>query len=127
MKTSIKNIAIAFALITSFAFSAHADDKAAKKSTGFGTGIYATKKGNINVLVDKVNQEKPTVIVLENNKGDVLYREVVEKEKTNFGRSLNLNELEAGKYQLKVSSNGETQSKSFELNEQKTERILTVN
>ena len=127
MKTYIKNIAVAFAFVASFAFAAHADDKAAKKSTGFGTGIYSTKGGKINVLVDKVNQDSPTIIVLKNSLGDIVYREVVEKGSQKFGRSLNVNELEAGKYEIQVTSNGETQSKSLQLTEQKTERVLTIN
>ncbi|MBE9460748.1 hypothetical protein [Dyadobacter subterraneus] len=127
MKTYIKNIAVAFAFVASFAFSAHADDKATKKSTGFGTGIYPTKGGKINVLVDKVNQETPTVLVLKNSSGDIVYREVIGKGNQKFGRALNLNDLEAGKYEIQVTSNGETQSKSLQLTEQKTERVLTIN
>ncbi|MCF0058104.1 hypothetical protein [Dyadobacter sp. CY356] len=127
MKTYIKNIAIAFALVTSFAFTANADDKATKKSTGFGTGIYSTKGGKINVLVDKVNQDSPTILLLKNDQGEVVYREVIEKGSQKFGRSFNLNDLEAGKYEIQVTSNGETQSKSLQLTEQKTERVLTIN
>ena len=127
MKTYIKNIAIAFAVVTSFAFNAHAEDKSTKKSTGFGTGIYSTKGGKINVLVDKVNQDSPTILLLKNDQGEVVYREVIEKGSQKFGRSLNLNDLETGKYEIQVTSNGETQSKSLQLTEQKTERILTIN
>jgi hypothetical protein len=127
MKNSIKSIVVAFALVTSFAFSASAEDKNTKKSTGFGTGIYSTKSGKINVLVDKVNQDSPTVLLLKNHQGEVVYREVVEKGSQKFGRLLNLNDLEAGQYEIKVSSNGETQSKTFQLTEQKTERVLTIN
>ena len=72
MKTYIKNIAIAFALVTSFALNAHAEDKATKKSTGFGTGIYSTKGGKINVLVDKVNQDSPTILLLKNDQAEVV-------------------------------------------------------
>lgn len=126
MKNSIKSIAVAFALVASFAFSASAEDKNTKKSTGFGTGIYSTKNGKINVLVDKVSQDAPTVLLLKNNHGEVIYREVVEKENQKFGRLLNVNDLEAGNYEIRVTSKGETQSKTFQLTEQKTERVLTI-
>ena len=127
MKNSIKSIIVAFALVTSFAFSASAGNKEAKKSAGFGTGIYATKSGKINVLVNKVSQDYPTVLVLKNKSGEVIYREVVEKGSQKFGRLLNLNDLEAGQYEIKVTSNRESQSKIFHLTEQQTERVLTVN
>jgi hypothetical protein len=127
MKNSIKSIIVAFALVTSFASSASADNKEAKKSAGFGTGIYATKSGKINVLVNKVSQDYATVLVLKNKSGEVIYREVVEKGSQKFGRLLNLNDLEAGQYEIKVTSNGESQSKIFQLTEQQTERVLTVN
>jgi len=127
MKNSIKTIVCAFALVTSFAFSAFAEDKETKKSTGFGTGIYTSKAGKINVMVDKVNADANTTLLLKNEKGDVVYREVIGKSNQKFGRVLNINELEAGNYEIKVSSNGETQSKTFKLIEQKTERILTIN
>lgn len=127
MKNSIKTIICAFALVTSFAFTASAEDKETKKSTGFGTGIYTSKAGKINILVDKVNADANTTLLLKNENGDVVYREVVGKSNQKFGRILNVNELEAGNYEIKVSSNGETQSKTFKLIEQKTERVLTIN
>lgn len=127
MKTSIKTIICAFALLTSVAFTASAEDKETKKSTGFGTGIYTTKTGKINVLVDKGNNEDKTTLLLKNDKDEVVYREVIEKGLKKFGRSLNVNDLEAGQYKINVSSNGETQSKTFQLTEQKTERVLHIN
>ena len=127
MKNSIKTFICAFALVTSFAFSASAEDKGTKKSTGFGTGIYTSKAGKINVLVDKVNTEANTTLLLKNEKGEIVYREVIEKSNQKFGRVLNLEELEAGNYEIKITSNGETQSKTFKLLEQKTERVLTIN
>lgn len=127
MKNSIKTFICAFALVTSFGFSASAEDKETKKSTGFGTGIYTSKAGKINVLVDKVNAEANTTLLLKNEKGEIVYREVIEKSNQKFGRVLNLEELEAGNYEIKITSNGETQSKTFKLLEQKTERVLTIN
>jgi len=125
MKTSIKTFAVAAALIAA-SFSANADDKETKKSTGFGTGIYTTKNGKINVLVDKVGTDAPTTLLLKTENGQVVYKEIVGKKEQKFGRSLNVDELSAGKYEIEVSSNGMIQSKSFEVSEQKTERVLEV-
>jgi hypothetical protein len=55
-----------------------------------------------------------------------VYREVVEKDNQKFGRILNVEKLEAGQYELNVVSKNEVQTKSFQLTEQKTERILSI-
>lgn len=126
MKTSIKTFVFALAVAATATFTASAKDNDAKKSSGFGTGIYATKTGKINVLVDKANADSRTTIVLKNENGEVVYRETVAKNELKFGRTLNLDEMQAGKYSLEVISGKEKQSKSFQLSEQKTERFLTV-
>ncbi|TKT84054.1 DUF3244 domain-containing protein [Dyadobacter frigoris] len=126
MKTFIKNIAVAFALVASFAFTANADDKAAKKVSALNTGVYINKNGKINVFVDKLNDDSNTTIVVKNATGDVVYREVVEKDHQKFGRILNVDELAAGKYEIKVSSKNDSQTKSFQLSEPVVERIVTI-
>jgi TRAP-type uncharacterized transport system substrate-binding protein len=125
MKTSIQFFALVFAFVAT-AFSANAEDKETKKSAGFGTGIYATTKGTIRVLVEKANTESATTLVLKNEKGNALYIETVSKKQQQFGRTLNVDELAAGKYEIEVISNGEKQTKSFELTEPNTERTLQV-
>jgi hypothetical protein len=125
MKTSIKTFALAFAFIAS-SFAANAEDKETKKSASLGTGIYPTKTGKINVLVNKADNDANTVILLKNEAGNVIYRETVSKDNQKFGRTLNMDQMDAGKYELDVISGKEIQSKSFELSEQKTERTLTV-
>jgi len=125
MKNSIKTFAVAVALVAA-SFTANADDKETKKSTGFGTGIYTTKSGKINVLVDKVSTDSPTTLSLKNEKGEIVYQETIGKKEQKFGRSLNVDELSAGKYEIEVASKGEKQSKSFELSEQKAERVLAI-
>ena len=125
MKNSIKTFAVAIALLAT-SFAANAEDKETKKSAGFGTGIYTTKSGKINVLVDKVSSDAPTTLLLKNENGQIVYKEVVDKNQQKFGRILNVDELSAGKYEIEVTSKGEKQSKSFELTEQKTERALAI-
>jgi len=125
MKTSIKTFALALAFIAS-SFAANAEDKETKRASTFGTGIYPTKTGKINVLVDKANNDANTVILLKNEAGIVVYRETVSKDNKKFGRTLNMDQMDAGKYDLDIISGKEIQSKSFELSEQKTERTLSV-
>ena len=124
MKTSIKTFAFALAFIAS-TFAANAEDKETKASK-FGTGIYPTKAGKINVLVNKADAENNTVLLLKNASGDVVYRETISKDNQKFGRSLNMDQMEAGQYKLDVISGSEIQTKSFQVSEQKTERVLTV-
>ncbi|HEV7379399.1 MAG TPA: hypothetical protein VGN64_06375 [Dyadobacter sp.] len=125
MKTTIKTFAVALALIVT-AFTANAEDKETKKATGFATGIYATKGGKINVLVEKANVDANTTLLLKNEKGDVVYQETVGKKNLKFGRILNVDELKSGTYQIDVTSQGETKSKSFEVSSQESERTLSV-
>ena len=126
MKNSIKTFAVALAFIAA-SFTAHAEDKETKKSAGFGTGIYTTKSGKINVLVDKVSSDSPTTLLLKDVNGQIVYKETVSKSQQKFGRTLNVDELSVGKYEIEVTSKGEKQSRSFELSEQKTERVLAIN
>jgi hypothetical protein len=126
MKTTVKTFICAFALAAA-SFTAQAGDKEAKKVSSFGTGIYATKAGKINVLVDKGSTDSKTTLLLRDAEGTVVYRETVSRDHKKFGRTLNLDAMEPGKYKLDIIAGNEVQSKTFELTDQKVERILTVN
>ncbi|MBE9466684.1 DUF3244 domain-containing protein [Dyadobacter subterraneus] len=126
MKTYIKNIAVAFAFVASFAFSAHADDKETKKAVSLNTGVYINKEGKINVFVDKPNNDSNTTLLVKNATGDIVYREIVEKGNQKFGRVLDVNELPAGKYEIKVITKNDSQTKSFQLSESVVERVVSI-
>ena len=126
MKTYIKNIAVAFAFVASFAFTAHAEDKETKKASALNTGVYINKNGKINVFVDKLNNDSKTTILVKNATGEIVYREVVDKDHQKFGRILNVDELAAGKYEIKVSSKNDSQTQSFQLSEPVIERVVTI-
>lgn len=125
MKTSAQFFALVFAFVAT-AFTASAEDKETKKSAGFGTGIYVTTKGTIRVMVEKVSNDANTKVFLKNENGKIIYSETVGKNQRQFSRTLNVDELSAGKYDIEVVSNGEKQSKSFELTAPKMERTLQV-
>jgi len=126
MKNSIKTFAYALVLLATVSFTANAEDKETKKSAGFGTGIYTTKSGKINVLVDKVNNDASTTLLIKDANGSVYYRETIGKHNQKFGRALNVDELPLGKYEIEVVSKGEKQTKTFELTDQKAERTLAI-
>ena len=124
MKNFVKTFAIAAALFAT-AFTANAEEKENRKGS-FDTGVYTTKTGKINVMVDKTSNESATTITLRNVKGETFYRETIDKNMMKFGRSLNVAELSAGQYELKVSSNGEVKTKSFEVSQEIQQRTLTI-
>jgi hypothetical protein len=126
MKNSIKNFAYGLVLLATVSFTANAEDKETKKSAGFGTGIYTTKSGKINVLVDKINNDASTTLLIKDAKGAVYYHETIGKHNQKFGRALNVDELPVGKYEIEVISKGEKQTKSFELTDKKAERTLEI-
>jgi len=126
MKTSIKTFAAALVFVATVSLYANAEDKENKKSAGFGTGIYTTKSGKINVRVDKYSIDAPTMLLLRNEYGEIIYRETINKREQKIGRILNVNDLDPGKYAIEIMSKGEKQSKTFELSEQKTERVLDL-
>jgi hypothetical protein len=125
MKTTIKTLVTALVLAATV-FTANAANIGGSKPIGFATGIYTNKSGKINVLVNKTNADAATKLLLRNEQGQIVYRETVGKNSQKFGRVLNLNELSAGKYELEISSNGESEFKKFQLSEQKTERTLSI-
>jgi hypothetical protein len=126
MKISIQRTIRAFALASLTFCSANADDKEAKKPTAFKTGIYCSITGKINMYVDRISPITPAVILLTSETGQVFYKEIIKNKNRKFGRALNVDQLEQGKYQLKLIMNGETLTKSFLLTDQKKERILTI-
>jgi len=127
MKTSIKTIIAAFAFVTSIAFTANAEEKETRKTALLNTGVYINKEGKINVLVDKSSNTSNTTLLIKDERGQIVYREVVEKGQQKFGRVLNVEELSAGTYQIEVSSKNISQVKTFQLSEPQTERIIAIN
>ena len=125
MKTSINTFAILFT-ITAGAFTANAEKNDNKKSDELETGIYSSKSGKINVLVDKASDHAATTILLKNADGDIVYNEVIHRNEQHFGRILDVNALKDGNYEISVSSKGQTETKSFHLSERKTERVVAI-
>ncbi len=126
MKNSFKTIICAVAFSALFAFNVSANDKETKKVNGFATGIFANKEGKINVNVDKYNDAE-TVIILIDQRGSVIYREVLGNSLTKFRRTLDVSQLPYGSYRLQVSSKGEKITKAFDVAESVARRVITVN
>ena len=125
MKSSLKAIAFATVFSAVFAFNSFAGDKEAKKTTAFGTGIFASKTGKIHVAVDKYNNEN-TVLIVTDATGKAIYREAIGKEVAKFRKTLNVSDLPAGTYTIEVISKGESQTKKFEVQETKVQREISL-
>ena len=126
MKNLINSVIFAFAMTFVIAGTASADDKDTLKVTGFESGIYTTKQGKIRIHVDKYNK-KPTVILLEDKRGIILYEEVAGKNETKLRRMIDMSQLPTGEYTLKISSNGEKQIKKLGISETLPERLISMN
>lgn len=126
MKKTTKTIIAAILLIVVTCVSAFADEKEAKKPTGFKTGIYRCIDGKINIYVDRLNRSAPAIIQMSNDNGQVIYREIIRNNDAKFGRALNVDQIEDGHYTLKIMIGNEIISKSVFLAEQKVQRSLKI-
>lgn len=124
MKNSLKTIALAVVLSATFALTSFASDKEAKKTSSFGTSIYASRSGKIQVCVDKFTASK-TIIVLTDKRGNTMYKETVGKNVDKFRKSLDVSELPTGNYYIEVYGNGEKHLHHFELSEKPAERKIS--
>ncbi|WP_159469896.1 DUF3244 domain-containing protein [Dyadobacter sp. 3J3] len=126
MRKSIKNILVAFVAVTSLAFTANAEGRDNTKTSDLNTGVFVNKEGKINVTVDQANVDAATTISIINEIGEVVYSEVVERGNQKFGRVLNVDKLEDGQYEIEVKSKNESQTKTFQVSEPKTERVIEI-
>ena len=78
-------------------------------------------------MVDKSSNTSNTTLLIKDERGQIVYREVIEKGQQKFGRVLNVDELSAGTYQIEVNSKNISQVKTFQLSEPQTERIIAIN
>ncbi|MBE9464837.1 T9SS type A sorting domain-containing protein [Dyadobacter subterraneus] len=126
MKTSFKSTIIAVVLAATTIFSANAEDKEVKKTTGFDSGIYASKDGKIKINIDKYNNAS-TAILLQDSKGKIIYSENAGRNAKKLRREIDVNDLKSGDYTLEISSKGEKQTKVLQLTEKTIERAVTIN
>jgi hypothetical protein len=126
MKNSIKSAIFALVLSATAIFTANASDKEVKKTTGFDSGIYATKEGKIKINIDKYNNAA-TAILLQDSKGKVVYHEVTGRYDKKLRREIDVNQLGSGNYTLEITSKGEKQTKVLQVTDITVERIVKLN
>ncbi|KQS31193.1 DUF3244 domain-containing protein [Dyadobacter sp. Leaf189] len=124
MKNLLKTIAFAVAFTVVFVSNTFADDKETKKAT-FGTGIFASKSGKIHINLDKYTDHNAVILVTD-QKGTVIYREVVGKNVSKFRKALNVEDLPNGEYTIDVCGKDGKVTRHFQLSEQPAERALAI-
>lgn len=124
MKTTIKTLACALALTTSFAFANPTEEKTAAK---FEASAFTTKDASIRVAIKK-NVHERVYLTLSNAKGDVLFAETISKNDMSYSAKLNLSELADGSYQIEIKAGKEQIVKQLNVSTKTSdvERKVTV-
>jgi hypothetical protein len=120
MKTLVKTFAIA--VLTAMTFISNATDKnagpaggAPTKATTFEVGMFqSTNTLKMNVMIEKTT-DKDLIVVLKDNKGEILIRERVAKKDKSYHAKYDLSELEDGKYTFEFTKGDEKLVKEVNL------------
>lgn len=75
----------------------------APKALPFEVSAYVTSQNHIRLAVQKSAPE-PVVVLLRNNKREVVFQETISKKELKYAAKLNVNDLEDGAYELEFKS-----------------------
>lgn len=107
MKILVKTFAIAALSAMTFISNATDTNVAPMKAKTFEVGMFQSVNSlKINVMIEKT-ADKDLIVVLRNNKGDILIRERVAKKDKNYHGKYDLSELEDGKYTFEFTKGDE--------------------
>ncbi len=119
MKNLVKTFAIA--ALTAMTFISNATDNAAPagvaptKATTFEVGMFQSANSmKMNVMIEKTT-DKDLIVVLKDNKGEILIRERVAKKDKSYHAKYDLSELEDGKYTFEFTKGDEKLVKEVNL------------
>jgi hypothetical protein len=129
MKTLVKSLAIAALSAITFVSNATSDNIAPKKPASFEVGMYQSVNTlQMNVMIEK-STDKDLVVVLKNEKGDVIYKGNVDKNSTVFHGKYDMKDLEDGKYTFEFIKGAEKVVKEVNLTTDKptdVSRLITL-
>ena len=122
MKTSIKTLAGAFLLaltVSTLSPASASDDKHNKSNQAFAAAMFpAANASKLWLCLEKYQTENRVQLTLVNEKGDVLYDEIVSgknsKRKT-FRQQFDMNQLGDGNYTFRISAGSQTEEVTFKL------------
>jgi hypothetical protein len=129
MKTIIKTLFVAVALVaTSFA-NVKANNPSKTKS--FEVGIYQSVNTlKLNLMVEKQVGNKLNVVI-KNDKGEVLYTETIAKNDAKYHGKYDFSQLGDGHYSVEISTGNEKIVKNINLStntpEPETNRSISMN
>ena len=115
MKNLVKTFAIA--ALTAMTFISNATDKNLEptKATTFEVGMYQTTNTmKMNVMIEKTT-DKDLIVILKDDKGEILIREHVGKNDKSYHAKYDLSELEDGKYTFEFTKGNEKLVKEVNL------------
>lgn len=113
MKTIVKTFAIA--ALSALSLVATAKTFGPTKAKTFEVGMFQSMNTmKMNVLVAKAEGQKMTIL-LKNEAGEIIHREVVEKSLASYSSKFDLSQLTDGKYFFEFSSGKETVTKEINL------------
>jgi hypothetical protein len=119
MKKLFKTFAV-LALTGTMAFAANV------KPNSFKVGMYNVQNTNtLKIFLEKEN-DHALVMEIKDLKGNTLQRELVGKNKTNAGVSLDLSNLESGEYTLQISDKHSTYTKNIEVQKKEIKEELKI-
>ena len=131
MKTLVKSLMLAAVLATVnvAAFAEEPVETAAKKKT-FAVGMYQTvNTTKMNLMVEKSGANK-VYVMLKNEKGEVLYSEMIGKKDAKYWRKFDMSELQDGNYVFEITSGNEKIVKEVNLSTEKPasepERAISI-
>lgn len=107
MKTLIKTFAIT--VLSAMTFISNASDKNAEpaKAKTFEVGMFQTINSlKMNVMIEKTT-DKDLLVVLKDEKGEVLAREHVSKREKNYHGKYDMSQLADGKYTFEFTKGTE--------------------
>ena len=107
MKTLVKTFAIA--VLSAMTFISNASDKNAEptKAKTFEVGMFQTINSlKMNVMIEKTT-DKDLLVVLKDEKGEILAREHVSKGEKNYHGKYDMSQLEDGKYTFEFTKGTE--------------------
>ncbi|QMW03583.1 T9SS type A sorting domain-containing protein [Spirosoma foliorum] len=129
MKTLIKPLFVAFALVLSTSYASLAKPTNDPQPATFQSGIFTNKAGKLQVALDKQTGQ-PLQIRLTSADGRMVFSQRVSKKQTTVRLVFDVSELPDGAYQLTITDGKETNQHTVTLETQKpmdVNRLVAIN
>lgn len=129
MKTLIKPLFVAFALVLSTSYASLAKPTNDPQPAAFQSGIFTNKAGKLQVALDKQSGQ-PLQIRLTSADGRMVFSQRVGKKQTAVRLVFDVSDLPDGAYQLTITDGKEVNQHTVTLETQKpvdVNRLVAIN